>query len=142
VETEDEEFFVRCHRCDREVEFGWSHPDRGGRIWPVECVDFNPWLSWPESRYVESWHTKGWLRPIEAAVAAPMVGRSLEETEHLIRSGLLAKHPKSRQLATDAYGVERFMYPYGRPGGRNGSNEHRVGVRGRSSTAARSGGQE
>jgi hypothetical protein len=120
VETEDDEFFVRCHGCDREVEFGWSHSGRGGRIWPVECADFNPWLSWPESRYIESWHTKGWLRPIEATAVAEKIERSLEETEHLIRTGLLAKHPKSKELATDSFGLDRFLYQHGRPGEQNG----------------------
>jgi hypothetical protein len=62
-ETEDSEFFVRCAGCDREIEFGWSHPDRGGRIWPAESKDFNPWKSWPEPRYRESWAKKGWFRP-------------------------------------------------------------------------------
>ena len=59
----DEEFYVCCGGCNREIEFGWSHPDRGGRIWPAECSDFNPWESWPEPRYKESWRKKGWLRP-------------------------------------------------------------------------------
>ncbi|MFL6283546.1 MAG: hypothetical protein ACJ74Q_10445 [Pyrinomonadaceae bacterium] len=62
-ETDEEEFFVRCGGCHREIEFGWSHPDRGGRFWPVDASDFNPWKSWPEPRYVESWRAKGWLRP-------------------------------------------------------------------------------
>lgn len=57
------EFYVYCDRCEREIEFGWSHPDRGGRIWPAECTDFNPWKSWPEPRYRESWAKKNWLRP-------------------------------------------------------------------------------
>ncbi len=61
-ETIDHEFFVNCEGCDREVEFGWSHPDRAGRIWPAECTDFNPWLCWPEPRYKDSWQTKNWLR--------------------------------------------------------------------------------
>lgn len=63
TDEESEEFFVLCWGCRREIEFGWSHPDRGGRIWPVECPDFNPWKSWPEPRYIDSWREKGWLRP-------------------------------------------------------------------------------
>ena len=59
----DDEFYVRCNDCDREIEFGWSHPDRGGRIWPVEASDFNPWKSWPEPRYRDAWAAKNWLRP-------------------------------------------------------------------------------
>ena len=62
-EINNEEFFVICGNCEREIEFGWSHPGRGGRIWPVECNDFNPWLSWPEPRYREKWGEKNWLRP-------------------------------------------------------------------------------
>lgn len=61
IETEDtdDEFYVRCSGCGREIEFGWSHPDRGGRIWPAECSDFNPWKCWPEPRYKEAWQQKG-----------------------------------------------------------------------------------
>lgn len=64
VETLDHEFSVRCAGCGREIEFGWSHPDRGGRIWPVEANDHNPFKSWPEPRYHEDWENRGWLRPI------------------------------------------------------------------------------
>jgi hypothetical protein len=56
-------YFVRCESCDREIEFGWSHPGRGGRIWPVEASCFNPWLSFPEQRYRKAWRKKGWQRP-------------------------------------------------------------------------------
>jgi hypothetical protein len=64
VDQESYEFYVRCDGCEREIEFGWSHPDRGGRIWTAEDTDFNPWKSWPEPRYRENWAKKGWLRPI------------------------------------------------------------------------------
>jgi hypothetical protein len=63
VDEESHEFFVFCGGCGREIEFGWSHPDRGGRIWPAEANDFNPWKSWPEPRFVDSWREKNWLRP-------------------------------------------------------------------------------
>ncbi|MGB3478357.1 MAG: hypothetical protein WBB67_04270 [bacterium] len=63
VDEDSEEFYLRCNGCNKEIEFGWSHPDRGGRIWPSECIDFNPWLCWPEPRYREKWAKKGWLRP-------------------------------------------------------------------------------
>lgn len=56
------EVFVLCGRCGHEVEFGWSHPDRGGRIWPCESADFDPRLCWPEPRYAEDWVKRGWLR--------------------------------------------------------------------------------
>jgi hypothetical protein len=57
------EYFVHCDGCDREVEFGWSHPNREGRIWPVESKDFNPWKSWPEPRFRKSWEKRNWIRP-------------------------------------------------------------------------------
>ena len=59
---ESDEFFVNCAGCDREIEFGWSQPDRGGRIFPVECSDFIPGEIWPEPRYLDSWQQKHWLR--------------------------------------------------------------------------------
>lgn len=55
--------WVRCRRCNHEIEFGWSHPDFGGRIWPCESADFNPWKSWPDPRYRDAWEARGWLRP-------------------------------------------------------------------------------
>jgi len=63
VDEDSHEFYVRCAGCDREIEFGWSHPGRGGRIWPAESKDFNPWKSWPEPRYRDKWLEKGWIRP-------------------------------------------------------------------------------
>ena len=61
-DSESDEFYVNCAGCDREVEFGWSQPDRGGRIFPVECTDFVPGKFWPEPRYFDSWQQKHWLR--------------------------------------------------------------------------------
>lgn len=63
VDEDSVEFSVFCAGCDREIEFGWSHPERGGRIWPTESRDFNPWKCWPEPRYRENWLQKGWIRP-------------------------------------------------------------------------------
>lgn len=63
-DNNDRTWTVMCAGCRRGIEFGWSHPDRGGRIWPVECSDFNPWKSWPEPRFEEAWRAKGWIRPI------------------------------------------------------------------------------
>jgi len=54
----NDKFYVNCASCDREVEFGWSKPNRGGLIFPVECSDFNPEGIWPEPRYLDSWHQK------------------------------------------------------------------------------------
>jgi len=68
---QDNRFAVVCDGCTREVEFGWSHPERGGRIWPAECSDFNPWKSWPEPRFRDSWREKGWLRPGSAGPSTP-----------------------------------------------------------------------
>jgi hypothetical protein len=61
-DPESDEFFVNCSNCDREIEFGWSQPNRGGRIFPVECSDFIPGEIWPEPRYLDSWKQKHWLR--------------------------------------------------------------------------------
>jgi hypothetical protein len=58
----NDKFYVNCADCDREIEFGWSQPNRGGRIFPVECSDFLPGEIWPEPRYLDSWHQKHWLR--------------------------------------------------------------------------------
>ena len=58
---EDDEFFINCGNCDREVEFGWSEPDRRGLILPVEFSDFNPSQSWPDPKYVDAWEQRGWL---------------------------------------------------------------------------------
>lgn len=67
IEEEDgedsSEIYVICATCQKEIEFGWSHPGQGGRIWPAECADFNPGLTWPEPRYRNEWAKKGWLNP-------------------------------------------------------------------------------
>ena len=55
---------VRCGSCGHEIQFGWSHPDRGGRIWPVASSDWNPWKCWPEPRFKAEWAERGWLRPV------------------------------------------------------------------------------
>jgi hypothetical protein len=60
-DPEGDEFYVNCASCDREIEFGWSQPNRGGRIFPAECSDFVPGETWPEPRYVEAWQQKHWL---------------------------------------------------------------------------------
>lgn len=51
-----------CAGCDREIEFGWSAPNRGGGIFPVECADFSPKGLWPEPRYLDAWQQRGWLK--------------------------------------------------------------------------------
>jgi len=38
AEERDDEWYVHCGGCGCAIEFGWSHPERGGRIWPAECV--------------------------------------------------------------------------------------------------------
>jgi len=60
---EDDEFFVNCDGCDREIEFGWSKPDRRGQILPIEFSDFIPAESWPDPKYVDAWQHRQW-RPI------------------------------------------------------------------------------
>ena len=59
---EGDEFFVNCESCDREIEFGWSEPDRRGLILPSEFSDFNAVESWPDPKYVDAWQQRGWLR--------------------------------------------------------------------------------
>ena len=58
---ESDEFFVNCGNCDREIEFGWSEPDRRGLIFPVEFSDFIPQQSWPDPKYVDAWQRRNWL---------------------------------------------------------------------------------
>ncbi len=64
IPIESDEFFVNCGNCDREIEFGWSQPDRRGLVFPVEFSDFDP-LNNPGRipKYVDIWQRRGWLRP-------------------------------------------------------------------------------
>lgn len=62
LSEESVEFHVSCGGCGHEIEFGWSKPNRAGRIWPVECIDFDPEKVWPEPRFRERWSQKGWAR--------------------------------------------------------------------------------
>ncbi len=62
LSEESVEFHVSCGGCGHEIEFGWSHADRAGLIWPVECNDFDPDKVWPEPRFRETWSQKGWIR--------------------------------------------------------------------------------
>jgi hypothetical protein len=59
---EGDEYFLNCESCDREIEFGWSKPDRHGLIMPVEFSDFIPSESWPDLKYMDVWQQRGWLR--------------------------------------------------------------------------------
>jgi hypothetical protein len=61
-DPEGDEFYVNCASCDREIAFGWSQPNRGGGIFPVECSGFIPGEIYPEPRYLDSWQQKHWLR--------------------------------------------------------------------------------
>jgi hypothetical protein len=60
-DPESDEFYVNCAGCDREIEFGWEKPNRGGGIFPVECSDFIAGEIWPEPRYSERWLQKHML---------------------------------------------------------------------------------
>jgi hypothetical protein len=60
IDEESTEYSVVCASCSREVEFGWSRPDRQGDIWPAECPDFDPSVVWPEPRFRELWAARGW----------------------------------------------------------------------------------
>jgi hypothetical protein len=62
TDRESDEFYVNCGDCDREIEFGWSEPDRRGLILPVEFTDFNSAESWPDPKYVKAWEHRHWLR--------------------------------------------------------------------------------
>ena len=61
-DREGDEFYVNCENCDREIEFGWSQPDRRGLIFPVEFSDFNPLETWPDPKYLDAWQQRGWSR--------------------------------------------------------------------------------
>ena len=50
-----DKFYLNCTACNREIEFGWSQPNRGGRIYPVECSDFIPGKVWPDPKYADVW---------------------------------------------------------------------------------------
>ena len=63
INEDSVEYWVRCSGCHREIEFGWSHPDRGDQIWPIECTDSNSWKGCPEPRYHDKWLECGWIRP-------------------------------------------------------------------------------
>ena len=67
VETdkESDEIFVNCGNCDREIQFGWSQPNRAGLIYPVEFSDFNPSETWPDPKYLDIWQQKGWLQNLD-----------------------------------------------------------------------------
>jgi hypothetical protein len=64
VDTQDvdEHCELHCASCDHEIEFGYSHAE-GGRVWPVESVDFIPWRTFPVERFREAWAQRGWLKP-------------------------------------------------------------------------------
>jgi len=62
TDRESDDFFLNCGNCDREIEFGWSQPDRRGLILPVEFSDFVPGESWPDPKYVDVWQDRGWLK--------------------------------------------------------------------------------
>lgn len=61
TDRESDEFYVNCENCDREIEFGWSQPDRRGLILPIEFTDFIPSESWPDPKYFNIWEKRGWL---------------------------------------------------------------------------------
>jgi hypothetical protein len=66
---DSDEIFVNCENCDREIEFGWSHPERRGIIMPAEFTDFKPLEYWPDPKYSDSWRQKGWGRTKKAEPA-------------------------------------------------------------------------
>lgn len=55
---------ITCNGCDREIEFGYSHANKQGRIFlGDDDFDFNPWKTFPDPKYIEKWKKRGWLRP-------------------------------------------------------------------------------
>lgn len=63
-EKEESDLTIRCDGCDREIEFGYSHPNKQGRIFlGKDDRDFNPWKTFPDPKYVDKWEKRGWLRP-------------------------------------------------------------------------------
>jgi hypothetical protein len=63
-EDDDSDLTITCGGCGREIEFGYSHANKQGRIFLGEDdVDFNPWKTFPDPKYVEAWRERGWLRP-------------------------------------------------------------------------------
>ncbi len=68
---ESDEFFVNCGDCDREIEFGWSQPDRRGLIFPAEFTDFVPTECWPDPKYLGNWLKKGWLKRMDVHPVDP-----------------------------------------------------------------------
>jgi hypothetical protein len=109
VDEESEYFEVRCTECDHEVEIGWSHPGRGGHVWPCEDTDFNPWLSWPEPRFVPAWRRRGWLRPTKIEEVARLLQVSPAEAKELISSGALPRHPTRKELASDLFAIADYL---------------------------------
>lgn len=65
IDDESREVYVLCWDCKREIEFGWSHENQQGKIWPAESPDFNPWKSWLEPRYIKSWQEKKMAKAIK-----------------------------------------------------------------------------
>ena len=53
-----DKFYVNCAGCDREIEFGWAHPNCRGRIYPIECSDFIHGDVWPDPKYADAWKEK------------------------------------------------------------------------------------
>ena len=63
-EGDDFDLTITCNGCDREIEFGYSHPNKQGRIFLGEDDrDFNPWLTFPDPKYIEKWKERNWFRP-------------------------------------------------------------------------------
>lgn len=72
TDRESDEFFVNCGNCDREIEFGWSQPNRVGLIYPVEFSDFNPSETCPDPKYLDFWQKNGWLQDLDVHQDEPV----------------------------------------------------------------------
>jgi len=57
---------------NRVFEFGYSHANKEGRMFLGEDdKDFNPWMTFPDPKYIEKWREHGWLRSDRARSRRP-----------------------------------------------------------------------
>ncbi|NVL91284.1 MAG: hypothetical protein HWN69_09925 [Desulfobacterales bacterium] len=63
-EEEESNLTIRCDGCDHEIEFGYSHLYKQGRIFlEKDDRNFKPRKTLLDPKYVEKWKKRGWLRP-------------------------------------------------------------------------------
>jgi hypothetical protein len=63
-DREEDDLTITCNGCGREIEFGYSHPNKQGRIFlGADDTEFNPYKTFPDPKYLDKWKNRGWLRP-------------------------------------------------------------------------------